>query len=163
MKTLSRTTGRVFSIILCCRKRLLLVSVVTGRDVWIAIFLECIAIPLLAIYARLHITSRQRPLIFLIHQESFWENSWYFILRLQSMGAYAKRFWRISTTVALTETLNLFSRSFRITCAWGVKEGIEVLGRWSSIFCVLCYDFVTLTLISPEIELKHLQPFFYYE
>ena len=142
-----------------------------GRDVWIAIFLGmCIAIPLLAIYARLHVLLPGKDLFDILEfalgkflgkivgilYTSFAIN----------LGAIVLRdFGEFLTTVALTETPQLVPVAvLGLLCAWGVKEGIEVLGRWSSIFfrVVLVIFVVTLTLISPEIELKHLQPFFYY-
>lgn len=76
----------------------------------------------------------------------------------------------LRTLVEFINTLGLESTPalipgavFIVLCAWAVKEGIEVLGRWSEILLIwFIFTFIFLLILSVTIfDITKLQPIFY--
>jgi spore germination protein KB len=53
--------------------------------------------------------------------------------------------------------------SIMFLVVWGVKVGIEMLGRWSSLFVILlfCLIYFTIPFLVPMMDIRNLQPFLY--
>jgi len=66
--------------------------------------------------------------------------------------------------IGLSETPEIvISISIMVLVIWGVKEGMEMLGRWASLFVIIlfCLVFVTIPFLIPMMDMKNLQPFLY--
>jgi len=57
----------------------------------------------------------------------------------------------------------VISISIMFLVVWGVKAGIEVLGRWSSLFVIVlvCLIYFTIPFLMPMMDIRNLQPFLY--
>lgn len=67
-------------------------------------------------------------------------------------------------TVGLSNTPEVvISISIMFLVVWGVKAGIEVLGRWSSLFVMILFFliYITIPLLIPMMNIRNLQPFLY--
>jgi spore germination protein KB len=66
--------------------------------------------------------------------------------------------------VGLNETPEIvISISIMFLVVWGAKAGIEMLGRWASLFAIILFIlvFVTIPFLAPMMDIKNLQPFLY--
>ncbi len=62
---------------------------------------------------------------------------------------------------ALPQTPMLIPRiAFLILCVWAVKEGIELLGRWSSFFVIpfISFVFISVLLLFPKMDINNIFP-----
>lgn len=67
-------------------------------------------------------------------------------------------------TVGLNLTPEIvISISIMFLVVWAVKEGIEVLGRWSSLFSIVlfCLVYFTIPFLIPMMDTRNLRPFLY--
>ncbi len=137
------------------------------QDMWIAIILSLLAaLPLAIMCARLHYLFPGKQL-FDICELCFG--------RFIGKVITALYIWFIfHTGVSVILNLNIFITTVSllntpriipltcilILCAWVVKEGIEVLGRWSSLFVVvsIVFVFTTILLLIPQMSVKNILP-----
>lgn len=141
-----------------------------GNDIWLAFLLAIVmSLPMIAIFARLQS---------IMHGSSLKDGienlygKWPSRLLALAYGAFA---WHLACLVTknLTEFLEVVSlpttpqvvpaTAFALLALWGVKEGIEVLSRWSVIFFkgLLLTLFVTIILIMTQVDFKEFTPILY--
>ncbi|CAH2214399.1 GerAB/ArcD/ProY family transporter [Tepidibacter aestuarii] len=137
------------------------------KDVWLAITLSIImGIIVSLIFIRLHLIFSDKNLfdiceicfgkfigkifILLFTWFSFEEGSQVLINNSQFIR-----------DTALPKTPMIMPRIvFLILCFWAVKEGIEVIGRWSSFFIVpfVIFVFITVLLLVPKMDINNILP-----
>lgn len=68
----------------------------------------------------------------------------------------------VETTIQETPYIMIMI-PFIFLCLWGAKQGIELLGRWSSLFVVLFIGFIVfiVILLIPEMDFSNIQPVLY--
>jgi spore germination protein KB len=143
------------------------VGVEAGRDVWIAILLGlAISLPIIFVYARLLTLFPEKDL-YEILEVLFGKvvgrlitilYIWYSI-HLGAMVLY--NFSSFINVVGLPETPRLVpSVCFMLLCVYGVKLGIEVIGRWGEFFITILLTIaVIIALLStPNFKLDHIMP-----
>lgn len=137
------------------------------QDSWLAILLAMVlSVPLFFIYARLLALYPGKDL-FLIMEAIFGRvigrlvilcYVWYAF----HLGALVMRnFIEFIVIVSLPETPKYaVGIMMALVCIWGVKSGIEVLGRWTSfILPVILLAILVVTLLTiPRIKLENLKP-----
>ncbi|MCM1988611.1 GerAB/ArcD/ProY family transporter [Oceanirhabdus seepicola] len=137
------------------------------QDMWIAIILSLLtAFPLAMMCARLHYIFPGKTL-FDICELCFGR----FIGKLIT----ALYIWFIfHTGVSVILNLNIFITTVSLfntprivpltciimLCAWVAKEGIEVLGRWSSLFAIIFITFIisTALFLTPQMKINNILP-----
>ncbi|WP_187296363.1 GerAB/ArcD/ProY family transporter [Tepidibacter mesophilus] len=65
------------------------------------------------------------------------------------------------TDTGLPETPDIIIRIFfLILCIWSAKEGIELIGRWSSLFFVpfVFFSFISFILLMPRMDINNMLP-----
>ncbi|QEK13518.1 GerAB/ArcD/ProY family transporter [Crassaminicella thermophila] len=140
------------------------------KDLWIAIILAIfMVLPMIMIFARLHYIFPGKDLfdIFEICFGKFVGRimmivfTWYtFYWTADVLNNYAF----FIRTVNLWETPKIiFIIILGILCAWGIKEGIEVLGRWAELFLIIVIIgiWVALSLLIPNMNFHNMQPVLY--
>ena len=57
----------------------------------------------------------------------------------------------------------VISISIMFLVVWVLKEGIEILGRWSSLFVIVlfCLIYLTIPFLMPMMDIRNLRPFLY--
>lgn len=138
-----------------------------GRDSWLAIILGMIfALPMLLIYARILSLFPGKDLFDIIEYIFgrflnkiisilyIWFAFHLGVLVIRNLGEFIN-------TVSLINT-PMIVPMFCITflCAWAVKSGIEILGRWSEFTLIILILFIAITMILliPIINLTGIQP-----
>lgn len=151
-------------------------SLVIGRgaeaqkDAWLAGLLGIgLALPMVLIYARLlsHFPGKD---LFDIQEMIFGKvlgkilgvlYMWFFF----HLGALVLRnFGEFIMAVALSQTpLMIPIIMIGFLCSWGVKEGIEILGRWGEFFIgiVLFVTFLAILLLIPKMQINYIRPILY--
>ncbi len=141
-----------------------------GGDIWLAVILSgLLALPIVTVYARLHSLYPHYDafqIIIVIFGNTFGRliclvYTWFAF----HLGALVLRnFGEFIITVGLEETPQLFPVTlFALLCLWIVKEGIEVLGRWSNFFFrfAIIIVLITTALALPELNMDHFRPFLF--
>lgn len=141
-----------------------------GSDSWIAILLGIIlSLPIVYIYARLLSLFPGKDLFDILTYVfgKFLGKGiallyiWFSI----HLGAFIIRdYGEFPVTISLPETpmiVPMIAITFLAT--WGVKEGIEVLGRWTLFFLILVSPLpgITMLLLIPEMDFNNIQPILY--
>jgi len=140
------------------------------RDSWIAALLSIImAVPALLAYSRI-LSNFPGKNLFEILQMVFGRFfggviSILYIWYAFHLGSLVVRnFSEFINVIALPETPELFIVVvFMLLCIWAVKDGIELLGKWSEFFTHLVIFFIiALVLLSiPNMELNNILPIMY--
>lgn len=143
------------------------VGVEAGRDVWIAVLLGlAISLPIIFVYARL-LTLFPGKDLYEILEVLFGKvvgrlvtilYIWY-SMHLGALVLY--NFSSFINVVGLPETPRLVpSICFMILCIYGVKLGIEVIGRWGEFFITILITIAVIIglLSTPNFELDHIRP-----
>lgn len=140
------------------------------NDVWLAILLAIgLAVPAVFIYARILSLFPGQDL-FAILRACFGKFfggliSIFYIWYVFHLGALVLRnFGEFITTVGLPETPLLIPMGvLALLCLWIVKEGVETMGRWASLFVFILYLIVlgTTLLSLPNIRVENLGPVLY--
>lgn len=148
--------------------------IVTGldakKDLWLATILAiCMALLMVLVYARLHYIFPGKDL-FDILEICFGKfigkgigllYTW-FAFHLTSL--ILRDFGEFYTVVATPETpmiVTMIITAFLST--WILKEGIEVLGRFSEFFLIpiVSLTFITILLLIPDMHINNIRPMFY--
>ncbi|WIF95761.1 GerAB/ArcD/ProY family transporter [Caminicella sporogenes] len=138
-----------------------------GRDAWIAEIISILfAVPIVCVYARILYLFPQKDLVEIV--EIIFGKfigkiiALLFIWFSFHLGALVLRnFGEFITNVSLPETPIIVSMLFMIiVCIWGVKEGIEVLGRWSNLNLMILFILITVTIILlvPNMKIDNILP-----
>ncbi len=140
-------------------------------DIWLAVLIAIgMAIPVLTLYARLHYLLPGMDL-FDILQYGFGSvigriTGLIYVWFAFHLGSRVLRnFGEFIITVGLEETPQLLPISIlAILCLWCVKEGLEVLGRFSNFFTrfVVIMVLGTSLLLLTEVDFSNLSPFLYH-
>ncbi len=155
--------------IMTADKIVMAVATQAKKDFWLSIILAvAICIPILLIFARLHV---------LFPKKNFFD-------MIESIGGkYLGKvlillfvFYTSMNTVLVTDIFSYFVTTASITgspkvipaiaimllCAWVVKEGIEVMGRFASLFLILfvCIIAIGVIFMIPKMEINNLRPIF---
>ncbi|KXG74734.1 GerAB/ArcD/ProY family transporter [Thermotalea metallivorans] len=141
-----------------------------GRDIWLAI--------LAAILGACFIVSIYSRILSLYHGKDLFDIlelllgkflgrgvSLLFIWFAFHMGALViMGYGDFLITVSLPETPRLVPMILiALLAIWGVKEGLEVLGRWAKLFLMLNIPMpiVTILMLIPQMELSNIRPVLY--
>ncbi|WP_432666327.1 endospore germination permease [Wukongibacter baidiensis] len=140
------------------------------KDIWIAIILSLlIAFPIALMYARILYIFVDKDL-FKICEICFGKiigkgiiivYTWFFfhtgVLVLMNLNLFLG-------TVSLVDTPKIITMiCIVILCTWIVKEGVEVLGRWSNFFkrAFIALIIGTIVFLIPEMDINNIRPVFY--
>ncbi|CAH2212925.1 GerAB/ArcD/ProY family transporter [Tepidibacter aestuarii] len=140
------------------------------NDAWLAVILSVIAVmPMLFIFARLDCLFPNKD-IFDIIELCFGKFigkivilifTWYtFYWAADVLNNYAL----YVTSVNLIKTPPIVSIIFLgILCSWGIREGVELLGRWSKFFLLIpIVSLIIVSLLSiPKMNINNLKPMLY--
>jgi spore germination protein KB len=139
------------------------------KDMWLAVIIGMIfAVPVLMMYAKLLSMFPEKD-IFDILKLAFGNFigkaiSLLFIWYALHLGALVLyNFSQFIGTVGLDQTPRVVPMSvIMLLCAWGVKEGVEVLGRWGEILIqfLIIILFLATILSIPVLRLNNLLPVF---
>ncbi|WBW99145.1 GerAB/ArcD/ProY family transporter [Oceanirhabdus sp. W0125-5] len=137
------------------------------QDMWIAIILSLIAaFPLAMMYVRLHSLFPGKTL-FDICELCFGKFTGKIITVLYVWFIFHTGVSVILNLNVFITTVSLFNTPpivpltcILLLCAWSVKEGIEVLGRWSSLFVIVLVTFIisTALFLVPQIKINNILP-----
>lgn len=137
------------------------------KDVWLAIILSIVmGIVVSLIFIRLHLMFPDKNLFDIceICFGKFIGNifillfTWFAFEEATQVLVNNSQFIR---DTALPETPMLMPRILLlILCVWAVKEGIEVIGRWSSFFIVpfIVFVFLVVVLLVPKMDINNILP-----
>lgn len=145
-------------------------AVEAKEDLWISIIIAFfVGLPYVCLYARLHTLFPKKDL-FAMLEVIFGKVigkllCMVFIWFVLSLGAAVLRTYGEFIVISdLTETPKTVPMVFLLAlCIWGVKEGIEVLGRWTEVFVIfiIVMIFLTLLFLLPESRISNLMPILY--
>ena len=137
------------------------------KDLWIATILAIfMALPMAFIYARLHYAFPNKDLLDVI-EICFGKfigkvviiilTCFFFYWTADVLVNYGN----FISTVSLFETPQIVPMIILIIlCAWGIKEGIEVMGRWSEFILLINITiiFVTIVFLTPNMDTNRIRP-----
>ncbi len=137
------------------------------KDMWIALILGIIlAIPVFMMYARLLSMFPEKDIFDILNLvfgnfigKAISLLFIWFALHIAGLAVYS--FSEYISTVALDQTPKVvFMSAFMILCVWGVKEGIEVLGRWGEIMIrfLIFIVFMAVILAAKDLRFSKLLP-----
>lgn len=141
-----------------------------GRDLWISIILSASASMLMAlvfVYLQKRFNGKNLFDIIIICFGKFtgillvilflWYSFFTGVMVIANIGYFVN-------TVTLPETPMIIIQSCAVFLSiWIVKEGIEVIGRWSELFSILYYIVIAsfLLFLIPKMDIKNLTPVLY--
>jgi len=141
-----------------------------GNDMWISIIIGMIlAIPVYLIYCRI-LSLFPTKGVFEIVEHAFGKLmgkviGFLYVWFAFHLGALVLRnYGEFINVLALPETPMIVPMAlFILLCIWGVKLGIEVLGRWSESFAIVFYVLLIAFAILDvaELKLENLRPILY--
>ncbi len=138
-----------------------------GQDLWLAIIIAIVfAIPMVLMYARLLSLFSGKDLfdIFeLLFGKYFGKtmSGLFFFYALYTGSWVLRNVSEASITTTVPETPKVIFMLFYIFLSiWVVKEGIEVLGRWASLFVILNSPLpsILILLLIPEMDINNIRP-----
>lgn len=140
---------------------------IAGKDTWLAIILAILfSFPMLMVYARVLFVFPEKDLfdiLEIVFGEFFGKIiSILYIWYAFHLGVMVLRnFGEFINTVALEETpmiIPIIVLAF--LCIWGIKNGMEVLGRVGEVALIILIPliFLTIGLLMPEVELNNIRP-----
>jgi len=141
-----------------------------GNDMWISIIIGMIlAIPVYLIYCRILSLFPAKGVFEIVeHVFGKWMGKaigFLYVWFAFDLGALVLRnYGEFINVLALPETPMIVSMAlFILLCIWGVKLGIEVLGRWSEAFVIVLYVILIAFAILgvAELKLENLRPILY--
>jgi spore germination protein KB len=154
----NRQAGAVMTMFLMGSTLILGVGSRAGQDVWLVILLAgAAAAPFLAIYARILALfpgqNLYQILITLFGPVAGRVLSLFYIWYAFSLGALVMRnFQEFINIVSFPETpIFVPIMMMGLVCIWAVKEGIEVLGRWSQLMFIFL-AFIMIVVIALSVE-----------
>jgi len=138
-----------------------------NQDMWISIILSLLAtFPLAMIFARLHYIFPGKTL-FDICELCFGRfigkiiTALYILFIFNNGASITLNLNNFITIVSLSKTPSIVPLTcILILCSWAVKEGMEVVGRWSSLFVIISIIFIIFTVVCliPQIKINNLLP-----
>lgn len=142
-------------------------GMVAKQDIWLAIITGTLmALPMFYIYARLHSIFPNKD-VFDVIEFCFGKFFGKIIMLLitlfiiETASEVLINLGFFINTVALPETPPLIPDALMIIlCAWIVKEGIEIMGRWSNFFIIIlvCFLLIATVLLIPNMDINNLRP-----
>lgn len=143
------------------------VGTAAGKDAWLAILVGILmSLPALFIYGRL-LSLFSGKNLYEILEAVFGKVigkgiSLFYLWFAFHLGSLVLRnFGEFVTTVSLPQTPRAFPMLVLILiCSWGVRDGIEVLGKWGkvSLLILLPLIFMTILFMIPLYEIDRLRP-----
>jgi spore germination protein KB len=140
------------------------------KDLWLAIIIAVAAtLPIVLVYARLHIIFPGNDLFEMIEicfgtviGKTINVFVVWFVLHVGAMMLRNYSQFVVNTTLINTP-LQVIMISFILLSLWMVKEGIEVMGRWSVFFLpiVIAIIIIAVLLLIPKIEWDYMKPILY--
>lgn len=141
-----------------------------GRDGWLAVILAMFAvIPMIFIFARLHYIFPNQDLFDIIEicfgkfigKITIIIFTWYtFYWTADVLNNYALFIEEVNFRHTPQIVLIIF---FMILCSWAIREGIEVLGKWSKVFLLI--PIFSLLIVSSlsivNMDISNLKPMLY--
>ena len=137
------------------------------KDLWLAFILGIIMVlPMIIIYARLHYIFQGKDL-FDILEICFGKVIGKIMIILYIWFVYyfvadvLVTYGQFIRAVSFDETPQIILIIFLgILCIWGIKEGIEVLGRFSEVFIYISIIslFIIILLLIPDMNISNLRP-----
>ncbi len=140
------------------------------NDGWLAVILAVFAVmPMLFIFARLHYRFPNKDLFDII-EICFGEFIGKIIIIIFTWYTF---YWTadvLNNNALYIRTVNLLATpkfisiiSLGVLCSWVIREGIEVLGKWSSIFLLIpIVSLVTVCIFSiPNMDINNVKPMLY--
>lgn len=141
------------------------------QDFWLAIIVAIVmATPFMLMFSRLHKLFPNKDL-FDINEDVFGKFIGKIISVLliyyvaSNMISVMRVFTEFISTASLRKTpLAISFLGLVIVCVWAVKQGVEVMGRWTAYFLPLTVIllFIGIVLLMPQMKLNNLSPFLYY-
>ncbi|WP_176461734.1 GerAB/ArcD/ProY family transporter [Anaeromicrobium sediminis] len=139
------------------------------KDFWIAIILGIIiSIPFMLMFSRLHRLYPNKDL-FDINEDVFGKIlgkiisflMFYYVATNMMSVMYVFNDFIVSVSLLKTPK-GVTYMSLTLLCIWVVKEGIEVMAKWTEIILpiILITLFVGVVLLIPQMRLVNMQPFF---
>ncbi|MCG8642508.1 MAG: endospore germination permease, partial [Desulfobacterales bacterium] len=139
------------------------------QDVWLAILLGMLlSLPIILVYARLQSLFPTKNLFDIIETcfGKFIGKIVMIILTLfvfESIAQIIRNYGQFSVSVILRVTPQVIIELLLMTfCIWVVKEGIEVLGRWSQFFItpIILALLTTIFLLIVDMDINNIRPVF---
>lgn len=140
------------------------------KDIWIASILAILmALPLALIYARLHFIFPDKDLFDII-EFCFGKVIGKVVIAILTIFIFywaadvMVNYGNFISVVTLVDTPQIIPMMvLAFLCAWGIKEGIEVLGKWSELFLMIniIIIFTTVALLIPKMDINNIRPVFY--
>lgn len=140
------------------------------KDLWISILMAIlITLPIVLMLARLHALFPNKNLLDIMEiclgkylgKGMIILYTWFSfhttVLILEDLGYFIK-------TVLFPETpYILIILVFALACAYCVKQGLEVLGKWAEFFVIIpvSIEILIILLLIPKMDIRNIQPVFY--
>lgn len=140
------------------------------KDIWLATILAVIlALPLALIYAQLHSIFPDKNLFDMMEVcfGKFFGKGMILLFTCFTFYWSADvlvNFGNFIKTIGLIDTPSIIPMlSLIILCTWGIKEGIEVLGRWSETLLIIPVLIIlgTMVLLIPKMSINNIRPVLY--
>lgn len=137
------------------------------QDFWLAIILAMVlALPIIFIYSRLHVIFPGKDLFDIIEicLGKFFGKVFVILFTFymfETASEVLRNFAQFVNIASFPETPIIIPAAFIIAvCTWAVKEGIEVMGRWSlPFFLVIIFSAIaSALLLIPDMNIDNLQP-----
>ncbi|WFD11088.1 GerAB/ArcD/ProY family transporter [Tepidibacter hydrothermalis] len=137
------------------------------QDVWLAFILAILMVlPMLIIYSRLHYIFPHKDL-FDILEICFGKfigkimillYTWFVFFFASDILVNYGQFIRIVNLQNTPQIIPIISLC--ILCAWGIKEGIEILGKWAEFFVLIpiISFFIMIILLIPDMNIDNITP-----
>lgn len=137
------------------------------KDIWLAVILAMImAIPMMFIFSKLHITFPNKDLFDIIEicfgkfigKLIIISFTWHLIVTITTTF---RNYGEFTTIVSLFKTPKIIPMlGFGSLCAYVTKNGIEVLGRWGAFFIqiVIFFTLILILLLIPNMNINNVRP-----
>ncbi len=140
------------------------------KDAWLAFSLAIVMVlPLVNIYARLHHIFPDKDLFDIVEicfgkfigKGIIIVFIWYTFFWVADVLVNYGQFIRVVSLHDTPQTIPIIVMCF--LCAWGIKEGIEVLGRWGELLLIIpiIATFTMIALSIPNMDINNILPMFY--
>ncbi|WP_129598012.1 GerAB/ArcD/ProY family transporter [Anaerophilus nitritogenes] len=159
----------IIAISLCGSFSIFTTGIDAKKDTWLAILLaSLLVVPMMIVFARIQYLYPNQDLLDII-QICFGKWIGRGIIVILTWYTY---FWasdvlfnlgKFIEVVSLNRTPSIILIIFLgFLCCWAVKEGIEVLGRWSELFLIITMiiSIIVILLLIPQFNINNILPVF---